>query len=248
MKIIISPAKKMNIDTESGISPTTPVFVKKAEALHGILSKMSYDELKSLWMCSDSIAAPCAETLKKGFRPSPLTPAIFAYDGIQYKYMAPAVFSDRELEYIGEHLVILSGFYGALRAFDGVTPYRLEMQAKPVGDFKSLYDFWGSDIYGAVHEDGETIVDLASKEYSRAVLPYCQKGEYITCLFCEEKGGNLREKGTLCKMARGSMVRFMAENGIKSPEGIKNFTGLGFSFSEELSGEEKYVFVKKADK
>ena len=182
MKIIISPAKKMNIDTESGISPTTPVFVKKAEALHGILSKMSYDELKSLWMCSDSIAAPCAETLKKGFRPSPLTPAIFAYDGIQYKYMAPAVFSDRELEYIGEHLVILSGFYGALRAFDGVTPYRLEMQSKPVGDFKSLYDFWGSDIYGAVHEDGETIVDLASKEYSRAVLPYCQKGEYISCL------------------------------------------------------------------
>ena len=92
MKIIISPAKKMNIDTESGISPTAPVFVKKAEALHGILSKMSYDELKSLWMCSDSIAAPCAETLKKGFRPSPLTPAIFSYDGIQYKYMAPAVF------------------------------------------------------------------------------------------------------------------------------------------------------------
>ena len=104
MKIIISPAKKMNIDTESGISPTTPVFVKKAEALHGILSKMSYDELKSLWMCSDSIAAPCAETLKKGFRPSPLTPAIFAYDGIQYKYIAPAVFSDRELEYIGNIL------------------------------------------------------------------------------------------------------------------------------------------------
>ena len=117
MKIIISPAKKMNIDTESGISPTTPVFVKKAEALHGILSKMSYDELKSLWMCSDPIAAPCAETLKKGFRPSPLTPAIFAYDGIQYKYIAPVVFSDRELEYIGEHLVILSG---SLRRSEGI--------------------------------------------------------------------------------------------------------------------------------
>lgn len=248
MKIIISPAKKMNIDTESGISPTTPVFVKKAEALHGILSKMSYDELKSLWMCSDSIAAPCAETLKKGFRPSPLTPAIFAYDGIQYKYMAPAVFSDRELEYIEEHLVILSGFYGALRAFDGVTPYRLEMQAKPIGCIPSLYSFWGRNIYDALHEDDEPIIDLASKEYSRAILPFCQKGEAVSCFFYEQSEGKLREKGTLCKMARGSMVRFMAENGIKSPEGIKDFTGLGFSFSEELSGEEKYVFVKKADK
>ena len=119
------------------------------------------------------------------------------------------------------------------------------MQAKPVGDFKSLYDFWGSDIYGAVHEDGETIVDLASKEYSRAVLPYCQKGEYITCLFCEEKGGKLREKGTLCKMARGSMVRFMAENHILSPKEMKKFKRLGFSFSHELSNENKYVFIKK---
>lgn len=70
--------------------------------------------------------------------------ALLAYEGIQYRYMAPAVFTSDALEYVQEHLRILSGFYGVLRPFDGVRPYRLEMQAKLKTDFcASLYDFWG---------------------------------------------------------------------------------------------------------
>ena len=39
-----------------------------------------------------------------------LTPAVLAYEGIQYQYMAPGVFSAEQLDYIREHLRILSGF------------------------------------------------------------------------------------------------------------------------------------------
>ena len=159
--------------------------------------------------------------------------------------MAPAVFSEAELEYIRDHLVILSGLYGMLRAFDGVSPYRLEMQAKNIGNIKTLYDFWGEEIYKALCQNDEVIINLASKEYSRTITPFCDKSKLIDCTFAEMTDGKLREKATLCKMARGSMVRFMAENNVLSPEGMKDFNSLGFAYSEEHSKDNSYVFVKQ---
>lgn len=245
MKIIISPAKKMLSDTESGITPTSPVFLEKARWLHGIMSEMTFEELKKVLVCADNTVNLNMERLKRGFQASPLTPAVFAYDGIQYKYMAPAVFSEAELEYIKDHLVILSGLYGMLRAFDGVSPYRLEMQAKNIGNIKTLYDFWGEEIYKALCQNDETIINLASKEYSRTITPFCDKSKLIDCTFAEMADGKLLEKATLCKMARGSMVRFMAENNVLSPEGMKDFNALGFAYSEEHSKDNSYVFVKQ---
>ena len=47
-----------------------------------------------------------------------------------FQYMAPSVFEDSQFEYVQNHLRIISAFYGVLKPRDGVTPYRLEMQAK----------------------------------------------------------------------------------------------------------------------
>lgn len=80
-----------------------------------------------------------------------LTPALIAYDGIQYTYMAPAVFEDGQFDYVQEHLRILSGFYGVVKPMDGVVSYRLEMQAKArVAGYRNLYDFWADDLYREV--------------------------------------------------------------------------------------------------
>ena len=62
-------------------------------------------------------------------------------------------------------------------------------------------------------------------------------------MFGEEKDGKIIEKGTMCKMARGEMVRFMAENQIEDPEDIKRFARLGYRYSPEHSDEKSYVFV-----
>ena len=80
---------------------------------------------------------------------------------------------------------------------------------------------------------------------------YCEKyldenDLFVTCVFGEEIDGKVVQKGTLAKMARGEMVRFLAENEIDSLEGVKNFHGLGYEFSEELFGEKEYIFIKKA--
>ena len=111
MKIIISPAKKMNVDTDSIAWRDLPVFLADTEELCGKLRSMSGDALKSLWKCNDQIAALNVERLRNMDLRRGLTPAILAYEGIQYQYMAPGVFSEREFTYIQDHLRILSGFY-----------------------------------------------------------------------------------------------------------------------------------------
>lgn len=175
-----------------------------------------------------------------------LTPAVISYEGLQYQHIAPGVFTAEALSYIGEHLRILSGFYGLLRPFDGVTPYRLEMQAVlSVNGYKDLYDFWGGRLHKKLEEDDGIIINLASKEYSRCIEKYITPDErFITVEFGELADGKVKQKGTLAKMARGEMVRFLAENAVCEPEGIKEFHELGFSYRKELSEAGRYVFIK----
>lgn len=245
MRIIISPAKKMNVDTDSLAWRDLPVFLPQTEELCGKLQKLSYTELKALWKCNDRIAALNAERLLHMDPRSRLTPAILSYEGIQYQYMAPGVFTDREFAYVQEHLRILSGFYGLLRPFDGVTPYRLEMQAKlSMGDAKDLYAYWGSRIAEQLFSETDCILNLASKEYSQCVSRHLPPEiQFITCVFGEEAGGNIIEKGTLCKMARGEMVRYLAENEIKEPDLLKDFDRLNYRFSPDHSDETTYTFL-----
>ena len=130
MKLIISPAKKMRVNTDSLAAERLPQYLEEAESLKFWIQSLSYAEQKALWACNDKIAEEnaarfAAMNLREGG-----TPAILAYEGIQYQYMAPAVFEEKALRYVEEKLCILSGFYGVLRPMDAVTPYRLEMQAK----------------------------------------------------------------------------------------------------------------------
>ena len=130
---------------------------------------------------------------------------------------------------------------------DGVTPYRLEMQAKAeIEETTNLYDYWGDRLYHSVIDDSRTIINLASKEYSKCIERYLSdKDNYITITFCELSGDKLVTKGTYAKMARGEMVRFMAENNIENPVDIQKFDRLGYTFRGNLSSETEYVFERK---
>ena len=155
--------------------------------------------------------------------------------------------AERErLAYIREHLRILSGFYGLLGPFDGVAPYRLEMQAKlSVDGCRDLYGFWGSRLADALTGETDLVLNLASREYSRAVEPHLPAGvRFLTCTFAERKGDKLLQKGTMCKMARGQMVRWLAENHVTGPEDIRAFRDLGYEYAKEYSAENHYVFIK----
>lgn len=247
MKIIISPAKKMKVNTDTLEVRALPVYLHEAEYLRQYLSELSYEELKNLWKCNDQIAQINYERVQTMNLRMQLTPALLSYEGIQYQYMAPAVLEDGQWEYVQEHVCILSGFYGVVHPLDGVTPYRLEMQTKVnLPNVKNLYEYWGEKIYREVSADTEVIVNLASKEYSKCVEKYLTpEVRYITCVFGEYKGDKVIEKGTYAKMARGEMVRFLAERKAERPEEMKSFCRLGYRYSEKESTKDRYVFLKE---
>ena len=248
MKVIISPAKKMRVDADTFICNDLPALHPKAEVLLEYLRSLSYAEQKALWACNDKIARENTERFADMDLREGLTPAILAYDGIQYTTMGPAVFEDSQFNYVQQHLRILSGFYGVLRPMDGVVPYRLEMQAKAkVTGTRNLYEFWGDDLYREVKDDSGIIVNLASVEYSRCIEKYLTPNDrFITCVFGELEQGKVVQKGVYAKMARGDMVRYMAEIGAEAPEQLRAFDRSGYRFDEARSTDTEYVFIRKA--
>lgn len=248
MRIILSPAKKMKVELESPYEITEPTYEEEAIRIAGILKSMAASELKKLWACNDKIVEENIERLEDFFSPQKrLSPAILSYEGIAFQYMAPTVFREDMLSYVKEHLRILSGLYGVLRAMDGVSPYRLEMQAKlKIGEAKDLYDFWGDKLYKEVKSEDGIIINLASKEYSKCIEKYLtEEDTMINCHFGEWKQDKFITKGTYAKMARGEMVRFMSENNIKRREELKNFNHLGYLFDKEKSTETEYYFYRE---
>ena len=250
MKIILSPAKKMIVDTDNIAPIERPVFIDKTAEILSWMKSKSKEELQTIWKCNDKIAEQNFNRLEKMDLYSGLTPAVLAYEGIAFQYMAPSVFEIQQFEYLQNHLRILSAFYGVLKPMDGVTPYRLEMQAKAeIEETTNLYDYWRDRLYHSVIDDSRTIINLASKEYSKCIERYLSdKDNYITITFCELSGDKLITKGTYAKMARGEMVRYMAERNIENPTEIRKFDRLGYIFRGDLSSEAEYVFERKAIK
>ena len=246
MRIIIAPAKKMRADPDSLAPAGLPDFLPETEVLCASLRSMDPAALQRLWKCNDRIAALNVRRLEEMDLRRNLTPAILAYEGIQYQYMAPGVFSQGEYDYVQTHLRILSGFYGLLRPFDGVTHYRLEMQAKlAVGGARDLYGFWGDRLARRLFAETDCILNLASKEYSLCVSRFLEPSvRFVTCVFGQEKDGKVLEQGTQCKMARGEMVRYLAETGAETLEAVRGFDRLDYRFSPAHSDEETLVFLR----
>ncbi|MBM6872181.1 peroxide stress protein YaaA [Lactobacillus crispatus] len=249
MKIIIAPAKIMKIDRDSFPIQSKPQFLDKTRILERFLKSRSNEQLKDLWHVSENVTKQSILQLENMNLDERLTPAILAFSGIQYQYMAPDLFTQPALDYIQKNLRILSGFYGMLRPFDGVCPYRLELNTKMVGfrDY-SLYHFWGSDIAENLFQEDNIVIDLASKQYTRLVKPYLSQGrQLITVDFQELKNGKWKTVGVHAKMARGEMVRYIAEKQIKNPTDLQDFNDFEFQFEPDVSTKDHYVFRTEFD-
>lgn len=238
---------KMKEDYEAFPHQQLPVLLSDTQLLLTYLKSLDSEKLKNIWKCSDKLTELNGERIKQMDLNKKLTPAILAFQGLQYQYIAAQVFTYEELAYLEEHLRILSGFYGVLKPFDGVVPYRLEMKSKfKDWEFHSLYDFWEDRISKIIHSETNLILNLASKEYSQTITNYLTDDtQVVNCVFGEIIDGKVKQKATLAKMARGEMVRFMAENQINDLEKVKDFDRLNYSFESDLSDQTNFIFVKK---
>lgn len=246
MKIIISPAKKMIVNQDDFDIPGLPVYLEKAQELLTAMQQLDYEAAKKLWHTSDKLTRPNYDHIQSLDLTNHLTPAILSFSGIQYQYLAADLLTTPALDYLQRNLRILSGFYGILKPFDGITPYRLEMGARlSVNGTQNLYDFWGNDLYEALNAEKEPIINLASKEYSKTITSYLQPtDQFIDIAFVHEVNGQLKTRATLAKMARGEMVRFMAENQLENPADLKNFDSPNYQFSPAHSTATKFVFIR----
>ena len=246
MKIIISPAMKMKVDTNAFAAKSQPQFLTQAKELSDFLKKCSFTQLKAIWGGSDRTTEEGQKQLTALdiTEVEGLTPAIISYSGIQYQYMAPDLFTAEALAYLQKNVHILSGLYGVLRPFDGVWPYRLEMKNKVLGFREpNLYKYWGETLADNLFDKNDVVINLASKEYSKNIAPYLSdKRQMITIDFQEQKNGQWKTVGVHAKMARGEMVRFISENELKQPEELQQFDDFGFQFVTEESTASRYVF------
>lgn len=246
MRIILSPAKTMNEFDIAFQYKDLPIFIQETEILKDELKRLNANELSKLMKCNDSIALLNYQRYQHMNLKEGLSPALFTYVGLAYQHLACHIMTQSELDYVQDHLIILSGFYGMLRPFDGIKPYRLEMETKiSVNGYSNLYDFWNEKIANELYKENDVILNLASNEYSKCVKPYLnEQRKMITCIFAQRTNGKLKTKPTEAKMCRGYMVRYMAERNIQDLEEIKKFDYKGYLYSEKDSNESEWVFVK----
>lgn len=246
MKILISPAKNMNTSHDFLKPKSLPFFLAKTKEIVEVLKNKSYDDYFAIFNASQNIINKTYQTYQNFSFTENLTPAILAYDGIQYKYMLNTLFTSQEYEYLNENLYILSGLYGVLRPFDGISDYRLEMVNNlAINENKDLYQYWHDLIYQYIFKDNEVVLSLLSNEYKKCLLPYLKNNDqFIEVYFYEKEGNKLKDKAVYTKMARGLMVRYIVQNKIKSLEEVKKFQENGYEYNEELSNNYKLVFIR----
>ena len=250
LRVIISPAKKMRCVDVEPLPTRQPELIDRTRLLLEAMRGLTRDEAQQLWKCSDRLCDQNYGRLANMCLDEDTTSAVVSYEGIQYQHLAASVMDERCLAWIDRHLRIVSGFYGMLRPFDGVVPYRLEMQAKlAIGSHRDLYGFWGDTLYQVLVREGcEIVVNLASVEYAKAVVPHARRNglPVLTCLFgmVRERDGAFVQRATEAKAARGTFVRWCAERDVASADELASFAERGYHLDEQRSTEDTLAFVK----
>jgi len=249
MIIFLHSSKTMRDARDFEVSGETPALLDEANKLALYLKSLSVKQLEKAMGLSTSMAEKTHTLIQSWSELHPTLPAIDIFLGDIYSGLQVQSFSAEDRSYAHEHLFILSGLYGVLRALDAIQPYRLEMGYK-LPDITSLYTFWGDKIAKQLpfHQD---IVNLSAVEYTKAVLPYFQqidglKGARIITpkfLTVSQKTHEPTFVTVHAKIARGAFARWIIQNRIERIEELNNFNEIGYTYAPELSSEDQPVFI-----
>ena len=252
MKIIISPAKSLDCETQIPITQhTEPIFLEKADKLASVLKKKSARQLSKLMSISANLGQLNYERNQNWslpFTPENARQAIFTFKGDVFRGFDVDSLPTSKLDQLQDKLRIISGQYGLLKPLDLMQPYRLEMGTRlKVGRKNNLYQYWDTSITEALNEelqDGELFVNLASNEYFKAIKPKLLKVPVVTCVFKDFKNGEYKTIMTFAKLARGYMTRYIIDKDVNTLEGLKGFDREGYAFDANLSTDTELVFTR----
>ncbi len=257
MLTILSPSKTQDFSDSSidvsKLPNSIPALLNESEKLMQELKKKSVNDIAQLMGVSEKIATLNHERFQHfslPFTQENARQSLLAFKGDVYTDIAVDKYTEQEFAFAQDHLRVISGLYGLLRPLDLMQPYRLEMKTSlenPRGE--NLYKFWGDRITEQLSDALKTqntpvLVNLASNEYFKSIDTKQLAGEVITPVFKEHKDGKYKVVAIYAKRARGKMTNFIIREAIDKPEQLKTFTDGGYEYSDSLSSEQEWVFIR----
>jgi len=249
---LLSPAKALDYETPPHVKThTQPLFVPQASELIEVLREKSPQQIAELMDLSDQLSGLNVaryQAWRPKFTAQNAKQAVLAFDGDVYGGLDAKTLGEAELDWLQQHLCILSGLYGVLRPLDWMQPYRLEMGTRlvtPKG--KNLYQFWGRQIAQYLNERAQAdktpvVINLASEEYFKVVDRKALLPRVVTCAFEERKGDQYKVVSFFAKRARGLMVRHAVQHRVTRVEQLKDFAQEGYRFVPAASEPDHLVF------
>ena len=255
MLMVISPAKKLDVESPSTVKKNTqPLLLPDAEQLIDELKKLAPQEVSSLMHISDKLGTLNYDRYQEWqlpFTPDNAKQAILTFKGDVYVGLDAESLSKSELDFAQQHLSILSGLYGVLRPLDLMQAYRLEMGTRFENTRgNNLYAFWGDKITQQLNKQlkknkSQTLVNLASTEYFKSVDISSLNADVVTPIFKDEKNGVYKIISFYAKKARGLMAAYAIKNGITDAKGLKRFTVDGYAYQADQSNDKEWVFTRE---
>ena len=252
MKLVISPAKSLNYESELPTTlSTNSCFLKEAQELNTLLRAKSPKALSELMHISPKLGQLNYDRNQSWTLPFTTTnarQAIYAFSGDVYRGLDAYTIPQEQIDLLQSTVRIISGLYGLLKPMDLVQPYRLEMGTKfPVGKNKNLYEFWRQKVTQALNDEllpGEVLVNLASVEYFKAIDTKVLQAPLVHIDFKEFKNGQYKTIAVFSKLARGYMTRYIIDTNAQTIDDLKSFNVEGYSFDANLSTNHKLVFTR----
>ena len=173
---------------------------------------------------------------------------MLAFNGDVYEGLQARTLTAADLDWLQQHLCILSGLYGVLRPLDWMQPYRLEMgTALATERGPNLYRFWGPRIADYLNQrlagqKTPIVVNLASQEYFKSVDLQTLRAQVVECVFEDFKGGQYKIISFYAKRARGLIARWAIQHRAETPAQLQGFDLYGYAFTAAASTPERLVF------
>ena len=250
MKVLLTTSKTLNIDSQiPKLNFSCPIYIEKSRLLLEKIRLLNKNELSKLLKTNDKLT----ELNYERFKEMKLScdnkfsrPAIYTFKGAVYKPFELKNYTSVDMGNLQEKVRILSGFYGILRPLDLIGSYRFEMGTdtkKLLG--MSLYEFWKELVTNNLNQDeGELIVNLASKEYYDVLDKKKLNAKFITPVFKDNISGKYKIVAIYAKTARGTMAEYIVRNNVDSIDGLKKFNVLGYSYNPDESTDTELIFYR----
>ncbi len=258
MLFLLSPAKTLDYDTPVPAAiarkASDPLFTPQAAELIGVLRRKKPVEVAALMELSDALAALNVARYaawQPEATPANSKPAVLAFAGDVYEGLDANTLKAADLAWAQDHVVILSGLYGALRALDRLQPYRLEMgTVLGTARGRDLYAFWGDTVAAWLNERqaGErapVVINLASQEYSKVALRPALQARVVDCQFEDWKGDRYKVISFFAKRARGLMCRWAITHRARKPADLEGFDAEGYALDRAASTADRLVFRRR---